>query len=49
LPLTAEGYESWRSFLEQLGLPEPALRAILSGNAERLLKTSERRAHAGQA
>jgi predicted TIM-barrel fold metal-dependent hydrolase len=49
LPLTAEGYESWRSFLEELGLPEPALRAILSGNAERLLKTSERRAHAEQA
>ena len=29
--------------------PEPTLEAVYSGNAERVLKLSERRAHAGQA
>jgi predicted TIM-barrel fold metal-dependent hydrolase len=49
LPLSAEGYRAWSRFLGGLGLPEDGLRAIYSGNAERLLNMSERRAHAGQA
>jgi predicted TIM-barrel fold metal-dependent hydrolase len=49
LPLSAEGYERWSRFLESLALPDAVLHGIYSRNAERLLNTSERRAHAGQA
>jgi predicted TIM-barrel fold metal-dependent hydrolase len=49
LPLSEERYRAWERFLGGLGLPEPVLRAVYSDNAERVLKLSERRAHAGQA
>jgi predicted TIM-barrel fold metal-dependent hydrolase len=49
LPLSEERYRAWERFLGGLGLAEPVLRAVYSANAERVLKLSERRAHAGQA
>jgi predicted TIM-barrel fold metal-dependent hydrolase len=49
LPVSTESYELWARFFGELDLPGEALRAIRSGNAERLLNMSERRAHAGQA